>query len=87
MGDIVEVTFHRYPEKNVPPPLLTRRASRPARRRREGAAGRAIDVAAVRWAATGDLRDEDFPPADVAVLAKVRAILARAGMHGYGAGP
>ena len=33
------------------------------------------NVAAVRWAAVEDLRDELFPPADVAVLAKVRARL------------
>ena len=34
-----------------------------------------LDVAAVRWAEEPELRDELFPPADVPVLAKVRARL------------
>jgi 8-oxo-dGTP diphosphatase len=70
VGEIVEVTFHRYPSKSVL--LLFYEATlRPG-----SSEPRALDVAAVRWAAPGDLRDEDFPPADVAVLAKVRARLA-----------
>ncbi|MFO0759513.1 MAG: (deoxy)nucleoside triphosphate pyrophosphohydrolase [Byssovorax sp.] len=69
VGDVVEVTFHRYPKKNV---LLlfyrvTRRAGSPE--------PRALDVAAVRWATLDTLRDDHFPPADVAVLRKVRALL------------
>lgn len=69
VGDPVEVTFHRYPKKNVL--LLFYRAAR-----REGSPDpRAIDVAAVRWAALEELHDEHFPPADVAVLRKVRALL------------
>jgi 8-oxo-dGTP diphosphatase len=44
--------------------------------RTEGSAEpQAIDVADVRWAAKEDLRDEVFPAADVAVLAKVRRML------------
>ncbi len=69
VGEIVEVTFHRYPAKSV---LLLFYAARLA----EGSpAPAALDVAAVRWAAVEELRDELFPPADVAVLAKVRARL------------
>jgi len=68
--EIVEVTFHRYEEKSVL--LLFFEAARA-----EGSPEpRAIDVADVRWAAADDLRDELFPPADVAVLAKVRKLLA-----------
>lgn len=69
VGDAVEVTFHRYPGKDVL--LLFFEATlRPS-----SAEPRAIDVAAVRWATRADLLDELFPPADVAVLAKVRARL------------
>ena len=69
VGDIVEVTFHRYPGKSVL--LLFYEAKLAA----GSAAPTAIDVAAVRWAEAGELKDELFPPADVAVLAKVRARL------------
>jgi 8-oxo-dGTP diphosphatase len=69
VGDAVEVTFHRYPKKDVL--LLFFEASR----KPGSPEPRAIDVAAVRWAEAGELRDELFPPADVAVLAKVRARL------------
>lgn len=66
VGAPVEVTFHAYPEKSVL--LLFFEASL-----REGSPEpRAVDVAAVKWAALDELRDEDFPPADVAVLARVR---------------
>jgi 8-oxo-dGTP diphosphatase len=68
-GDIVEVTFHRYPTKAV---LLLFYA---ATRLPGSAEPQPLDVAAVRWADPGELRDELFPPADVAVLAKVRAML------------
>jgi 8-oxo-dGTP diphosphatase len=67
--EILEVTFHRYPEKSVL--LLFFQAER--------APGspdpRAIDVADVRWAWSDELCDELFPAADVAVLAKVRGLL------------
>lgn len=66
VGDIVDVTFHRYPSKSVL--LLFYEASLlPG-----SPEPRAIDVAAVKWAGLDELRDELFPPADVAVLAKVR---------------
>jgi 8-oxo-dGTP diphosphatase len=69
VGDPLEITFHRYAMKSV---LLLFFA---ATRRAGSAEPRAIDVAAVRWAGLEELRDEEFPPADVAVLAKVRAQL------------
>lgn len=71
IGDPLEITFHRYPTKSV---LLLFFA---ASRRAGSPEPRAIDVAAVRWASVDELRDEEFPPADVAVLAKVRARLQR----------
>ncbi|WP_437967201.1 8-oxo-dGTP diphosphatase MutT [Sorangium sp. So ce260] len=72
VGDIVEVTYYRYPRKPVL--LLFYEASLA-----EGSpAPAALDVAAVRWAEAPELRDELFPPADVAVLAKVRVRLAAA---------
>jgi 8-oxo-dGTP diphosphatase len=71
VGDVVEVSFHRYEDVDKAVILLFYEASR--------AAGspdpRALDVAALRWAGRDELRDVDFPPADVAVLAKVRAML------------
>ena len=73
VGDIVEVTFHRYPAKNV---LLLFYETRLAPGSPDPIA---IDVAAVRWAEAAELRDEDFPPADVAVLAKVRGGAGSAG--------
>ena len=65
----LEVTFHRYPMKDV---LLLFFEAKLAS---DSPAPRAIDVAAVRWATKSELRDADFPPADVAVLARVRAML------------
>lgn len=70
VGDILDVTFHRYPEKSV---LLLFYEATLAEGSPEP---RALDVADLRWAAREDLRDEVFPPADVAVLAKVRARVA-----------
>jgi 8-oxo-dGTP diphosphatase len=70
-GEIVEVTFHRYEETGNAVLLLFFEATR--------AAGspdpRALDVAAFRWAAAADLDPAHFPPADVAVLEKVRSRL------------
>jgi 8-oxo-dGTP diphosphatase len=71
VGDIVEVTFHRYDDADKAVLLLFYEASR----ERGSPEPRALDVAAVRWASRGELRDEEFPPADVAVLRKVRARL------------
>jgi 8-oxo-dGTP diphosphatase len=73
VGEIVEVTFHRYDDADKAVLLLFYEASREA----GSPEPRAIDVAAFRWAARADLRDDEFPPADVAVLRKVRAMLPR----------
>jgi 8-oxo-dGTP diphosphatase len=70
VGEPLEVTSHAYPSKDVL--LIFFRAAR----RPGSAEPRALEVAAVRWSAGGELRDEEFPPADVAVLRKVRALLA-----------
>lgn len=71
-GDILDVTFHRYPEKSVL--LLFYEASLSA----ASPEPQPLDVADLMWARADDLRDEAFPPADVAILAKVRARLERA---------
>jgi 8-oxo-dGTP diphosphatase len=69
VGDIVEVTFHRYETKSV---LLLFYA---ASLRAGSPEPRAIDVAAFQWADASGLDPARFPPADVGVLAKVRARL------------
>ena len=71
VGDVIEVTFHRYPERAV---LLVFYV---AERRAGSPEPRAIDVAALRWAGPGELDDAEFPAADVAILGKVRALLGR----------
>ena len=74
-GDIVEVTFHRYPAKNV---LLLFYEARLAPGSAEPRGARRRRRALGRGRASSS--DELFPPADVAVLAKVRAMLGRAGV-------
>jgi len=69
VGEIVEVTFHRYPLTTV---LLLFYEARLVPGSPEP---QTLDVAAVKWAGVRDLRDDLFPPADVTVLAKVRARL------------
>ena len=68
VGDVVEATFHRYETKSV---LLlfyraTRRASSPE--------PRALDVAAFAWTDRDALDPAKFPPADVAVIQKVKSL-------------
>ena len=71
IGDIVDVTFHRYDDAAKAVLLLFYDATRsPA-----SPEPRAEDVAAFEWAGAADLEPARFPPADVAVLAKVRARL------------
>jgi 8-oxo-dGTP diphosphatase len=77
VGEIVDVTFHPYPDapgggKAVL--LLFFEATR------EPGSGepRALDVAAVRWARGHEIDERQFPPADVAVLRKVMTRLAGA---------
>jgi 8-oxo-dGTP diphosphatase len=68
VGEIVDVTFHRYADADRPILLLffdaVRRAGSPE--------PCAIDVAAFEWAGPEALQDARFPAADRNVLAKVR---------------
>jgi 8-oxo-dGTP diphosphatase len=68
VGDIVDVTFHHYEEADKAVLLLffevTRYSTSPD--------PRALDVAAFEWAGPEALDPVRFPPADVAVLKKVR---------------
>jgi 8-oxo-dGTP diphosphatase len=72
IGEIVDVTFHRYDDADKAVLLLFFEAVREA----SSPEPRAIDVADVGWFAEGALDPAAFPPADVAILAKVRARLA-----------
>lgn len=69
VGDVVDIAFHRYESKNVL--LLFFRTSIPA----SSPSPRAIDVADFAWRAAAELIDDDFPPADVKILGKVRTLL------------
>jgi 8-oxo-dGTP diphosphatase len=71
VGEIIDVTFHRYEDAGKAVLLLFFEATRET----ASPEPRAVDVAATRWAARDELRDEEFPPADVAVLQKVRRLL------------
>jgi 8-oxo-dGTP diphosphatase len=68
VGDIVDVTFHRYPEAGRAVLLLFYEARRTAK----SAAPQALDVADFTWAGPEALQEAQFPPADVAILGKVR---------------
>ncbi len=71
VGDILEVTFHHYAEAAKSVLLLFYIV-----KRTEGSPEpTAIDVAAVAWAGVAELDPARFPPADVDVLRKVRALL------------
>ncbi|MBX3230755.1 MAG: (deoxy)nucleoside triphosphate pyrophosphohydrolase [Labilithrix sp.] len=72
VGEIADVTFHRYDDANKAVLLLFFHAVR----RPGSPEPRALDVADVKWARPDDLDPAEFPPADVAILAKVRALLA-----------
>lgn len=71
VDDILDVTFHRYEEAAKTVLLLFYRVHRTAR----SSEPQALDVAAFTWATRTDLDPAKFPPADVAVLTKVRALL------------
>jgi 8-oxo-dGTP diphosphatase len=73
IGDVAEVTFHRYDDADKAVLLLFYHAERES----GSPEPRPIDVAEVRWAEASALDPAEFPPADVAILAKVRALLAR----------
>jgi 8-oxo-dGTP diphosphatase len=71
VGDIVEVTFHRYQEADQCVLLLFFEAAlAPA-----SPEPQTVDVAAFDWASADALRPERFPPADISVLKKVLAKL------------
>jgi 8-oxo-dGTP diphosphatase len=70
-GEILDVTFHRYAAADKAVLLLFFEAFRAA----GSPAPRALDVAAFKWAEAGELDPALFPPADVAVLEKVRRSL------------
>ena len=74
VGDVLDVTFHRYDDADKAVLLLFYEVALAT----GSPAPRAVDVAALRWAAASELDPAHFPPADVAVLAKVRARLAAA---------
>jgi 8-oxo-dGTP diphosphatase len=71
VGEIVEVTFHRYEDAQKAVLLLFFDAARLD----AAQAPRALDVAAFKWGGPGDLDATRFPPADADVLKKVAARL------------
>lgn len=73
-GEIVDVAFHRYEDAGKAVLLLFFEATRVP----GSPEPQTIDVAALKWADAGALDPAAFPPADVAVLAKVRARLGAA---------
>jgi 8-oxo-dGTP diphosphatase len=76
IGEIVDVTFHRYDDADKAVLLLFFEAER----EEESPEPRAIDVAEVAWCGLELLDETKFPPADVGVLAKVRARLVNQGV-------
>src|SRR4051794_31636789 len=65
IGEIVDVTFHRYEDAKKSVLLLFFAAERAAHSPEPSA----VDVAEVAWFAADGLDPSAFPPADVAVLA------------------
>jgi len=68
VGEIVDVTFHRYDDADKAVLLLFYEAERTE----DSPAPQVIDVAALKWGAAHELDPSEFPPADVAILDKVR---------------
>ncbi len=73
VGDVVDVVFHRYETKSVL--LVFYRVERTP----GSPEPRAVAVADLSWRRAHELRDADFPPADVAALDRIRALLGRLG--------
>lgn len=67
--EILEATFHRYPDRAL---LLLFFAARRTPASRDP---QALDVAAWRWAPAAELDSLQFPPADVAIVSRVRVLL------------
>jgi 8-oxo-dGTP diphosphatase len=74
VGDVLEVTFHRYADAERTVLLLFFLATRV----KGSPEPRALDVAAFEWADVGALDPARFPAADIGVLAKVRRLLENA---------
>lgn len=71
IGEIADVTFHRYEEAAKAVLLLFFHATR-----NDGSPEpRAVDVAEIAWAGKEALQPSRFPPADVAILDKVSALV------------
>ncbi len=75
IGEIVDVTFHRYDEAEKAVLLLFFDAERES----DSPAATAIDVAEVAWWGPAMLDPAKFPPADLTVLAKVTSRLTLSG--------
>lgn len=71
VGEIVDVTFHRYEDADKAVLLLFFEATRSVGSKEPSA----VDVAEVAWFEAKALDPAKFPPADVAVIGKVRARL------------
>lgn len=71
VGEIVDVTFHRYEDAGKAVLLLFFEATRTVTSKEPSA----VDVAEVAWFESSSLDPSKFPPADVAVIGKVRARL------------
>jgi 8-oxo-dGTP diphosphatase len=71
VNEVFDVAFHRYEDAGKAVLLLFYEAAR----RPGSAEPRALDVAAFAWGDRDALDPSRFPPADVSVLAKLRARL------------
>ncbi len=71
VGDAVDVTFHRYEEVEKAVLLLFFEVTR----KLGSGDPKPIDVAALRWAAHGELDTLTFPAADVAIVRRVKTLL------------
>lgn len=71
VGEIVDVTFHRYEDVDKAVLLLFFEVTRAPK----SPEPRAIDVAAFAWARSEELDPARFPPADLMVLKKVALLL------------
>jgi 8-oxo-dGTP diphosphatase len=81
VGEVVDVTFHRYEQANKNILLLFFEATRAA----GSPEPTALDVAAFEWSDATGLDPARFPAGDVAVVAKVRARLEGAPLERGGA--
>lgn len=71
VGEILDVTFHEYPDADKAVLLMFFEAQRTADSRDP----EAFDVAAYAWFGARDLEPARFPPADAGVLAKARRLI------------